>query len=115
MSFWGIVIFALLLFVALVAMIADLRSDHGAYEQTTSDYVLWKVLGFFGIGNVPPMLALAVLTSTAAISSVTLDTLAFLALGDRYPSWFPADAAATGLGVGLLCTWLLSSGKPRHD
>ena len=110
MSFWGIVIFSILLLVAFIAAIADVRADTGPQEMTRMDHVLWRVFGFFGIGNVPPMLALAVFASTAAIAGAAIDAIARMHLGDAYPAWMPADAFATGAGLGLLCARLLAVG-----
>jgi hypothetical protein len=112
MSVPSIAIFASLLVLAIVALSADLRADDATGESTTGDHVLGGLFGFFGIGGVPPMLALAVFASTAAISGAALDAIAGLHLQQAYPSWYPAVAAATGLGIGLLCVRLLAATEP---
>ena len=107
MSPGGIIIVALLFAVALVALIADVRTQHvTVLAFTPLDRFIGAVLEFFGIGGLPPMLALFVLTSTAAITAAALEIIAVLYLGARYPVWFPADALASGLGIGLLCVRL---------
>lgn len=110
MSLWGIVIFSFLLLVAFFAAIADVRADTGPQHMTRTDQFCWRFFGFFGIGGVPPMLTLAVFASTAAIASAAIDAIARMHLAAAYPAWMPADAFATGIGLGLLCARLLAAG-----
>lgn len=106
---WGIVIVALLSVVALAALVADVRARPASEPAFSAlDRLLGSVLGFFGIGGLPPMLALFVLTSTAAITAAALEIVAVLHLGERCPVWFPANALASGLGLGLACTRLVA-------
>ena len=112
MSVPSIVIFTTLLVLSLVALSLELRADDNPETFTTLDRIVWKCFGFFGVGGVPPALVLAVFLSTAAIAGATLDVIASMHLGDNYPTWFPADAAASGMGIGLLCARLLSSSAP---
>lgn len=113
MSVPSIVIFAFLLVLATAALIADLRApDDEPLEFTTVDSIIWKCFGFFGVGAIPPMLVLAVFASTAAIAGATLDTIAAIHLADHYPAWFPANAAGSGMGIGLVCARLLSASAP---
>lgn len=116
MSVPSIVIFTLLAVLALAALIADLRADQRAQDGpemfSALDSIAWRLFGFFGVGGVPPTLVWAVFLSTAAIAGGTLDAIASMHLGDRYPIWFPAQAAASGMGIGLLCARLLSTSAP---
>lgn len=112
MSVPSIVIFASLLACAFLALIGDLRPQGEPVTYTALDRFLWRFFGFFGIGDVPPMLVLAVFASTAAIAGGTLDIIAGMHLGTDYPSWFPANAGASGMGVGLLCARVLAATEP---
>ena len=112
MSVPSIVIFTSLLVFALVALIADLRADETPDTFALTDRIAWKFFGFFGVGGVPPTLVWAVFLSTAAIAGATLDIIARMHLADSYPVWFSANAAASGMGIGLVCARLLSSSSP---
>lgn len=67
---------------------------------------------FFGIGQVPARLAVAVLLGTGAIAGLTMDAIASLHFGHAYPVWFPVNAIASGLAVGLLSTRMLAASYP---
>lgn len=115
MSILSIVIFAVFLLIAVAALsISEPELPVGG--MTGLERGLWRVFGFFGIGEVPPGLTLAVCMSTAAIAGAALDIIATMHLAAAYPAWFPANAAASGLGIGLLCARLLSaSNMPRPE
>jgi hypothetical protein len=108
-------IFSLLSIAGLGCAIADARTGYGPGPLTSGEAALGGFFGFFGIGAVPPLLALAVLLGTGAVAGATLDAIAHLHLGHAYPPWFPAGAAASGLGVGLLCARALAATPLPHD
>ena len=104
---------AVLLAIAGVALIrsgGDPAAPPGAGERA-----LAGIFGFFGVGGVPLGLTLAVFASSAAIAIAALDLIAHLHLGASYPVWFPLDALASGLGVGLLSARLLAASFPRDS
>lgn len=107
MSIASIILFPSLLLASLACVVADARAEDQS-DFSSVERLLCRMYGFFGIGSIPPMLATAVLASTTAIAGATLDVIAILHLGPAYPAWFPAVAAITGLGIGLLSTRLLA-------
>jgi hypothetical protein len=109
----SLIMFSLLAAAALGYAVADWRSGYGSLSR--GDAALASFFSFFGIGAVPPLLAVAVLLGTGTIAGATLDIIAHLHLAERYPAWFPASALASGLGVGLLCTRLLAATPVPHD
>jgi len=111
MDLWTIIA-TLALLLATAAACWRLRGEEpGDIEPAAG--IGAAALHFFGIGAVPMALALAVLTSTAAVATAVADILAHLHLGADYPVWFPLDALGCGLGAGLLCTRLLAAAYPR--
>lgn len=106
---WSLGIFSLLAIAALGYAIADARTGYGPGPLSRGEAAMAAFFGFFGIGAVPPMLAMAVLFGTGAIAGATLDVIAHLHLGESCPAWFPANALASGLGIGLLCARLLAA------
>lgn len=112
MNLWSIIAFSAFLAFAMASAMADARSGYSAAPLSSGERILARIFGFFGIGAVPPMLALAVFFSTGAIAGAALDMIASLYFGADYPAWFPADAIASGLGIGLLCTRILAASTP---
>jgi hypothetical protein len=108
-------IFVLLSIASLGCAVADARTGYGPGPLSRGEAVLAGFFGFFGVGAVPPLLALAVLLGTGAVAGATLDAIAHLHLGDTYPSWFPASAVASGLGMGLLCARALAATPLPHE
>ncbi len=100
---------SLLLLGAILCAFAGGGADS---EEVVERRIIFRVLGFFGIGGIPSWLAMSVLLSTAAIAGATLDIIAYLHFGDAYPPFFVADAVASGLGVGLLGARLISISDP---
>lgn len=90
----------------------EIAPDAGPAAPPRGVSILAGFFGFFGIGRVPARLALAVLLGTGAVAALTLDVIAGLHLGHAYPAWFPIDAVASGLGVGLLSTRMLAASYP---
>jgi hypothetical protein len=112
MNLWSLVITSVFLIAAVVCAFADARSGYEPAPVTPVERAAWRFFGFFGVGALPPLLAVAVLLSTGAVFSAALDIIANLYFGAAYPAWFPADAAASGLGVGLLCARVLTPAPP---
>jgi hypothetical protein len=108
-------ILSVLSIAALVFAVADARTGYGRDPLPLGEAILAGFFGFFGIGAVPPLLALAVLLGTGAVAGATLDAIAHLHLGATYPAWFPASAVASGLGLGLLCVRALAATPVPHD
>lgn len=112
MSIAAIAWIAVLLAIAGVAVMrpdGDPAAPPGGGERA-----LAGIFGFFGVGGVPPGLTIAVFASSGAITIAALDLIANLHFGATYPVWFPLDALASGLGVGLLSARLLAASYPRE-
>lgn len=116
---WSLIPFALMIAGAAVAAWypgsgADADTGAGAElaPPSRAERILAGIFHFFGIGGLPQSLALAVLLGTGAVAGLALDILAALHFGDAYPAWFPLDAVASGLGLGLLSARMLAASYP---
>jgi hypothetical protein len=116
MTSWSIIAFALMLAGAGSLGWMHAREDptETAPPASLPGRIAAKIFHFFGIGRISLGLAGAVLLSTAAVAGAAIDVLAVLALGPAYPAWFPGNAVAAGLGVGLACAWIVAAAPPRH-
>ncbi len=113
MSTVVIAIVVLLLASAAIALVlpdGSRRDELGGAERYWAGF-----FGFFGVGAVPLALLLSVFFSTSAIATGALDLIAALHFGETYPEWFPLDALATGLGVGLLSARIFSASYPPEQ
>ncbi|MCG8425490.1 MAG: hypothetical protein MJE77_47030 [Proteobacteria bacterium] len=109
MNIAAVVTVTLLVLGAAAALWLPAGSPDGAGEPSGSERMAARFFGFFGIGQIPLDLALAVLFSSSAVALAAIDLIANLHFGEAYPAWFPLDALATGLGIGLLNTRALAA------
>ncbi|MEM9488931.1 MAG: hypothetical protein AAGC55_07285, partial [Myxococcota bacterium] len=100
---------------AVFALTLALLRDAQVGPLSAGERAVAHALGFFGIGNAPFHLTLAVLLSTSAITACALDLIATLHLGPAYPRWFPINVLASGLGVGLLCARAMAGSEPARS
>lgn len=109
-------LFALVFLTGVTTLFLHRASD---VEDSTASGPVASLLGFFGIGELPVLLAIGVFTLAAGASGLAYAALTRAALGDGSPAWWPATAActATGLGLGVLrvATAANTSGQRKND
>ena len=103
----------LLLVASGVSLYLHRASD---VEGESSPSPVTDLVGFFGVGNLPVLLAAAVFCAGAGAGGALLTALWHESVVGSCPIWFPFLALATGAGVGLgalrIACAVLPPGRP---
>ncbi len=91
-------LFALVLFAGVTALFLHRASD---VEENPAGGPLPCLLGFFGIGELPVLLAVAIFSLAAGASGLVYAGLVQAVLGNDPPAWLPVMATCTAAGLGL--------------
>jgi len=105
-------LFALALFAGVATLYLHRASD---VVDGVAGGPVARLLGFFGIGELPVLLAVGLFASTAGASGLAHVAIARASLNGARPMWLPALATGSAAGLGLIALRIAAAARARRE